>query len=112
MKKSKKQELYIHLASFTLASMRNLHTWRNRWLIWKYGNFLPELELVHNLHHLLVNPDFEVYDIYWLNTQAKQFVQNCSKERNYYHLVCNDIKELIALVPDNLKAELRWQGPE
>jgi hypothetical protein len=112
MTPSKKQELYLDITGFILPSMRNLYTWKRRWVIWKAGNFLPELELVHNLPQLMINPEFEAWDIHWLNSQAKQFVINCPKHRAYYNRVCRDIKELFALVPDNLRNELRWDGPQ
>lgn len=112
MKPSKKQELYLDILGFILPSMRNLYTWKRRWVIWKAGNFLSELELVHNLPRLLINPEFEDRDIHWLNSQAKQFVSDCPKQRAYYSGVCSDIKELFALVPNSLRNELRWDGPQ
>ncbi|WP_109396576.1 zinc ABC transporter substrate-binding protein [Photorhabdus namnaonensis] len=71
-----------------------------------------EAELIHNLYHSILDENFQEHDIYFLNHQAKYYYENCNEiiSPNYnQHLSC--IKDLFAMIPDNLKEKLIWSGP-
>jgi len=109
---SEKQKVYLDILEFVLPMLRNYHThgiWSR--LRYKTFYFYAEIELVHNLPRLLVIPEFEEYDIHWLNTQARIFVLRGRKDFPFYQRVCDDIRTLFTLVPDGLQQKLIWDGP-
>lgn len=111
MQASRKQEIYSEIAMLILINLRAIHT-HTMLRVMRAGNFRPELELVHNLHRLLINPEFEDKDIHWLNSLAKFYVLYGQKNRGYYNKICQLISELFILVPDKLKQQLTWEGTE
>lgn len=113
---SKKQELYLEILERILPSVRNLEThpylYRAIWYPIRFGSFFPELELVHNLHRCLIYPEFQKRDIWWLNCQARNYVQEGRKRnRPHYSMICSLIEELLLIVPEELRSELTWLGP-
>jgi hypothetical protein len=74
------------------------------------GAFLAEIEAVHNLPRLLVDPEFIEYDIHWLNTQAKIFVTRGRKDFPFHDAVCRTVADLFKIVPERLRHLLIWDG--
>lgn len=72
----------------------------------------PELELVHNVGPLLRVPQFTVKDIYWLNVQARNYVEQCKVRGHAGEFILVGIADLIALLPSRLRRQLEWPGPE
>jgi hypothetical protein len=110
---SEKQKVYLDILEFVLPYLRSIQT--NgilRRLRHRTFYFYQEIELVHNLPRLLVIPEFEEYDVHWLNTQARNFVLRGRKDFPFYQRVCDDIRTLFALLPDDLRQKLIWNGPE
>ena len=35
-----------------------------------HGNFFYELELVHNIQDLIIDPNYSSHDVHWLNSRA------------------------------------------
>lgn len=71
-----------------------------------------EAELVHNLTYTILTPDFEDHDIYFLNNQARYYIENCSNEISLnYNEHKRLITALIKAVPCDLKDKLIWAGP-
>lgn len=105
---SPKQRVYLDLLMFSLALLRNRETqpwWR------RIPPRYDEAELVHNLHHSIVEPGFVAHDIHFLNVQARNFVASGQGSPNYAGHV-QRIRRLFQLVPDELRAQLKWKGPK
>jgi hypothetical protein len=110
MAASKKQVIYTQILDLALPLARNVQTWP--W--WRRIRFdlYPELELVHNVGPLLREPRFTIHDVYWINTQARNYsAQRANREPGSLSIL-NAIAELIALVPPQLQTQLKWHGPE
>lgn len=113
---SPKQEIYRALLSRTLPYLRvmaGISLWR-RLLnprLWKDQATYEEAQLVHNLHPSLFEPEFVDHDLWFLNWQAKYYCEHaqCSP---YYQRHVELIRELFALVPEPMRSQLRWPGPE
>lgn len=74
-------------------------------------NLYPELELIHGIPQLLESPEFTMSDVYWINTQARNYsviVGRASRFRS--KSVLELIDELIVAVPKDLRDELSWFG--
>ena len=102
---TEKQKLYEEILLFVLPMMRNVQTWPFLRRI-RY-NLYDELELVHNLPPLLLRPEFSVQDVYWLNTQARNYIAAAGRhQRFHYATVVERVRRLLALVPAELQAGL------
>ena len=111
MRNNKKQEIYLRIMSILLPEARNVQTWPalRRWRV----NLYPELELVHGIPQLLENPEFTVFDVYWINTQAKNYsVMVSATSRFGSNTVLALIDELVAEVPEELQDKLSWHGSQ
>jgi len=108
---SRKQKIYIEILERILPFMRNIQT-HSAWRRFKYGPFYPETELVHNLHRILVCPEFTEYDVHWLNSQARIFFKDGDNPvHGFYGSITELIGELFTLVPESLRGKLTWDGP-
>jgi hypothetical protein len=109
---SKKQQLYCEILECILPFIRNIQT-HSSWDRWRYGAFYPEMELVHNMHRIVIFPEFTEHDIYWLNSQARIFVNRGNNPvHGFYEPIVAIIAELFSMVPEPLKQKLTWRGPE
>ena len=105
MQPTEKQKLYEEILFFVLPMMRNVQTWPFLRRI-RY-NLYDELELVHNLPPLLLRPEFSAHDVYWLNTQAKNYIVAAGAHRRFhYGTIVERVRKLLALVPPELHAKL------
>ena len=108
---TRKQKIYYEILERMLPFMRNIQT-HSAWRRLRYGAFYPEMELVHNMHRLLVLPDFTEHDIHWLNSQARIFVKHGNNPvHGFYEPITAFIAELFTLVPAELRQKLTWDGP-
>jgi hypothetical protein len=108
---SRKQQIYVDIIDALLPFARNVETWPRWRRIFRVSLF-PELELIHNIPPLLRASDIQIYDVHWLNTQARSYVSACqASERVSGDYIQDQICELISLVPDHLRSELLWSGP-
>jgi len=107
---SPKQKLYLNILERVLPYARNLETHKAP-LRLTYGTYYPELELVHNLPRLLVCPEFQEYDVHWLNTQAKIFFDKGRKDYPFRESILDDLRTLFSILPETLRLKLRWRGP-
>lgn len=111
MQMTRKQLIYVEILRWVLPQLRNAATQTKRsWLNWRrLPNTYPEAELVHNIPPLLTDPEFKNFDVYWLNTQAQNYVRCCRQQpRPGSHNNLALIAELISLVPANLRPLLTW----
>jgi hypothetical protein len=108
---TRKQKIYYEILEMMLPFMRNIQR-HSAWHRFKYGSFYPELEMVHNMHRILVYPEFTEYDVHWLNSQARIFVERGNNPiHGFYESITAYIVELFTLVPEPLKGKLQWSGP-
>jgi hypothetical protein len=102
----KKNEIYLSMIKDAVVQSRNVST-------------LPFLkkasdksvyfdsELVHNLFSTLHEEEIVEHDIFFLNNQAKWYLENCSEEKSPLFLENKKrIEELLSLVPEDRKLEV------
>ncbi|MBD2801658.1 hypothetical protein ID854_14695 [Xenorhabdus sp. M] len=72
-----------------------------------------EAELLYNVVMSITKEEMTSNDIYFLNNQARFYLENADKRKctNYFSHK-DDIKKLFSIVPDHLKETLEWNGPE
>ena len=71
-----------------------------------------ESELIHNLSHSIFKEDFVAHDLWFLNHQARLYCEKCSPNLSeLYRGNVKLIRELFEAVPDHLRHELEWDGP-
>jgi len=106
-----KQKLYYEILEMLLPALRNIQQ-HPAWRRIAYGAFYPEMELVHNLHRILIIPEFTEYDVHWLNSQARIFVERGKNPAHgCYKPIASKISEVFRLVPEDLRQKLTW-SPE
>lgn len=107
--KLKKNEIYIKMLLLSIPYIRNRQMFKKTPDVSCY----LEAELVHNLAYTLLTPDFEDHDIYFLNNQARYYIENCSDDIS---IAYSGQKELIASlferVPEEMRSKLMWEGPK
>ena len=108
---SRKQLIYCDLLRRGLPwlrSVQGLRFWHRKHRQGLYA----ETEFLHNLYVSLLEPEFVAHDIWFLNHQARWYLQNANL--TYCpNLDANRaaIQELFHLVPEHMRAELEWDGP-
>lgn len=107
----KKNDIYIRMLSLSLPYIRNIQSLDNK-VKGRDMSCYFEAELVHNLMHTLLIPDFVEHDLWFLNNQAKYYFEMCNDEisPNYAQHI-KYIKLLFELIPGELKNKLLWHGP-
>jgi hypothetical protein len=110
MNLSEKQRLYLDILEMILPYLRGVQT-HSFFRRLTYGRFYAESELVHNLPRLLLHPDVQERDVYWLNAQARIFVTEGRGDFPFRDAICSNLKKLFAMVPSELRSQLTWSGP-
>ena len=92
--------------------MRNVST-LSWWRRLRDRSVYHDAELIHNIWPSLFEPEMVDHDIWFLNAQARVYTQECNAHISPLYLEnVARIKELFALVPEQLKVKLKWNGPE
>jgi hypothetical protein len=107
---SRKQEIYRELLWRLLPHLRTVSSLR-WWQTARRVELHAEAELIHNLPISILEPKFVDHDIWFLNAQAKWYLENAPKNSPNYEANRAAIKELFGLVPEEMKDKLRWPGP-
>ncbi len=103
---TRKQELYIDILELLLPHARNVQTWGMLRRTF-YSDLYPELELVHNIPPLLAKGEFCKEDVFWLNTQACNYLEQLRKgDHPHCSAIKYDIQQLENLVPSELNESL------
>ncbi|WP_300002419.1 hypothetical protein [uncultured Cedecea sp.] len=107
-----KKIIYLEMLRLTLLHMRYLTSLgvvlRIRDRSAKY-----ETQLAHSFYYLLLNEDFESEDIHFLNSHCRDYYENCNQNISIlYNSQVDNIAKLFSIVPEHLKSELKWKGPE
>ncbi|MBG2896761.1 zinc ABC transporter substrate-binding protein [Proteus mirabilis] len=106
-----KNELYIDMMYWILPQLRNIQS-RGMIAKAKDKSCYYELQLIHNLPKKILSQDFDESDISFLNYQAKTYIEKCSSKISIlYDGNVRYIKMLFDLVPNELRHQLRWNGP-
>jgi hypothetical protein len=108
---SPKQKVYQELFRQVLPWIRNVQT-HGAWRRARDRSCYLLAELVHNLYVSMFSPDFGDHDIWFLNHQAKWFVEKASPASCYlYEIICDLLADLFREVPPDLRPRLEWSGP-
>lgn len=103
-----KQEIYREILWWTLPHLRNVSTW-GLWRRIKDRSVYFESELVHNLPVSMYEPEFTDHDIWFLNVQAKSYIEQCSGQISpLYPSQKERLLRLMSLVPEHLASKLQW----
>ncbi|MBA0219117.1 zinc ABC transporter substrate-binding protein [Pectobacterium brasiliense] len=109
MKKLKKNEIYIKMLLLYIPYIRNMQQHKKSSDLSCYY----EAELVHNLAYTILTPNFEDHDIYFLNNQARYYIENCSDDISIAYSGQKElISSLFEMVPQEMKSKLLWEGPK
>jgi hypothetical protein len=111
MELSEKQQIYIRIMEEILPYIRNLQS-HSFWRRLLYGAYFAELEIVHNAGRCIARPEFTKADVYWLNSQARLYINQGRKDFPFYGTVCGLLNQLVRLVPPELRTELTWEEAE
>jgi hypothetical protein len=118
---SRKQEIYREVLFWALPTLRNCLS--------RYTTRFPKIflrrsergqlkasfeiaEFIHNIYASILVEDFTDHDMYFINQQARNFIQNCDPNAGHYALFAFYIQQLINEVPPNRKKQLTWMGPQ
>jgi hypothetical protein len=108
---SRKQEIYRDMLRCGIPWLRSvncLRPWHRRHRRALY----EQAELIHNLYVSILEPEFIDHDVWFLNHQARLYLQNADPRYEYVVKPNRDaIRELFRLVPDELRHKLEWDGP-
>ena len=102
MTPTRKQSIYIEIAERILPSLRNIQTY-SLWRRFHYGVFYAELELVHNMAALLVDPELTNADAYWVGSQGRIYLKRGRRDLGIYPDVCSLIRELDQMIPQTMR---------
>ena len=104
-----KIEIYAEMLIRSVSHARNVSTlpfWER--LFDKSAYY--ELELVHNIAIGMLSQGYYGHDKWFLNAQAKWYLENCSLEKSpLYEANRDSIKALISLVPERERCYLELQ---
>ncbi|PHM48330.1 hypothetical protein [Xenorhabdus miraniensis] len=108
----KRIDIYIEMLSFALPYIRNVQT-LSPIRKGRDKSCYHEAELLHDIVKSLRETKNCNHDIYFLNNQARYYLENAnSKICANYQFHKERIKMLFELVPDEMKKQLQWSGPE
>ncbi|PIT43997.1 zinc ABC transporter substrate-binding protein [Snodgrassella alvi] len=105
--------IYARILHTALYTIRNAQS-RNPFVKARDKSSYFEAELAHTLPWNIVgaNSCIDSKDIYFLNFNAKYYYDNCNSDLSVAYVAqVESIQKLFALVPPELRKELRWNGP-
>ena len=68
--------------------------------------------MIRNLAVVILEPGFAEHDIWFLNNQARWYLENAEPQFGHYSPNVASVRELFELVPEDLRPKLKWPGPE
>ena len=74
---SRKQEIYREMLLWAISHVRNVQT-QHWWSKAFNRSCFFEAELVHNLYVSIFEEEFVDHDIWFLNAQARYYVEHCN----------------------------------
>ena len=119
---SRKQEIYRDILRWALPQSRNTLSRFRRIGWWKLLSRKELLDLraasevsqfVHNLYVSILDEEFTFHDVWFLNFQARSFIEGNSDATCYSHsLFCFYVQQLFQIVPEEMREKLKWDGPQ
>lgn len=107
----KKNEIYIDMLFWILPYIRNIQS-QSKDIKSEDLSCYFEAELIHNIPSKILIDEFNSSDISFLNYQAKYYYEKCSPKISIlYSKNIEYIEMLFNLVPNNLRDQLNWSGP-
>ncbi|MDH5656090.1 MAG: zinc ABC transporter substrate-binding protein [Spirochaetia bacterium] len=104
-----KSEIYTELLKAALPVIRNVLT--RRIVFGKLRIEAYELsQLVHSLPVTILDEQFDDHDIWFLNEHARDYCQS-AQNTGTFTSVRDLLMDLFAIVPDEQKSKLEWEGP-
>lgn len=118
---SRKQEIYQEILRRALPQVRNSLAYSNEVhepcvlsrdeQMYLKGAY-EVAQFVHNLYVSILDAEWVFHDIWFLNVQARSFVErNSDQTAHQYSLFVACVRELFSLVPDEWRPLLEWTGP-
>ncbi|MGG4606937.1 zinc ABC transporter substrate-binding protein [Providencia sp. Me31A] len=106
-----KNEIYIEMLFWILPHIRNMQTQDKKCRL-KDKSCYYESELIHNLPNKLLIDEFTSSDLSFLNHQARYYHDECNSTISIlYNNNLELIRKLFELVPEDLRPQLKWNGP-
>ena len=107
-----KNEIYLDILSSSLPYLRNIAT-HSLFRRMKDRSVYYETQLIHSFYLLLAKEHFEGGDIHFLNYHCKDYFDNCNQNISMlYDSNIEKISKLFFIVPEKLKCQLIWNGPD
>ncbi|OKP00296.1 hypothetical protein [Xenorhabdus eapokensis] len=104
--------IYSNMLNKSLSYIRNVQTHSCFRKAFDKSCYM-EAELLHNIVISLTDEEMTLHDIFFLNNHARFYLENTNdKECANYYSHQDDIKKLFSIVPEYLKNQLEWQGPQ
>lgn len=118
---SRKQEIYREILSRALPGARNCLSrfrevrplrlmWPREQRVWRQAYQVAEF--VHSIYFLILDEEFTRHDIHFLNFNARWFFERADKHSCFHPLFALYIQELFAEVPEAMRSQLDWPGPQ
>lgn len=108
---SPKQTIYRELFRLVLPTIRNTQSHGPWHKAWDRSSYLLA-ELIHNLYYSMFEPEFGDHDVWFMNHQARAFVERASTRTCYpYELICDVLADLFEAAPEGVRSRLEWRGP-
>ncbi|MDE9557579.1 hypothetical protein KKJ06_19675 [Xenorhabdus bovienii] len=108
----RKISIYSNMLCKSLSYIRNVQTHSCFRKAFDKSCYM-EAELLHNIVTSLTEEEMTEHDVFFLNNHARFYLENArDKECANYHSHEDDIKKLFSIVPDHLKNQLEWLGPQ
>ena len=119
---SRKQELYrvllkkgiliirIQQSQLTFHPWWRVAPWKTHKLAWAGYNVA---QFLHQVPQLMAHEEFTKGDLWFLNNHARSFFAKVVPKTSFlYTDFLSPTKQLFCLVPENMREELEWLGPE
>jgi hypothetical protein len=69
-------------------------------------------QFLHNVPALVASPEFSSHDFWWMNVHARTFFENDALPgTDLWHAFFSPTRQLFDLVPEELRHQLKWDGP-
>ena len=110
---SPKQEIYREILRFALPWIRNATASSRLCTAEKLRAIHEEAEYVHELPNLILEWEYTSGDVSFLDTHARIYLERADPQLCLnYNIHRGFIRDLFALVPQELQGELQWSGPD
>ncbi|CDL81249.1 hypothetical protein [Xenorhabdus szentirmaii] len=108
----KKISIYSNMLWKSLSYIRNVQTQYCFRKAFDKSCYM-ESELLHSVVLSIREEDITTQDIFFLNNHAKFYLENADEKKcGNYNFHKENIKALFSIVPNHMKNQLEWPGPQ